>query len=85
MIKLILGTHVDKNGKIQNIIDHAEIINQTPNKDPDVYFAFLIKTLIDDFGLTLNQAAGISQEQFEARFIENLIDMMGQKTRENKQ
>ncbi len=73
----------DEDGRIQNIMGHEEFIKATEKTGtmPDVYFCFLIKTMIDDFGDVLTKVAQTNKEQFEAKFMENLNEMLAQKTK----
>lgn len=86
--RAIIASIRDKDGKIQNIIDHAQFIEEKERTTmmPDVYFCFIIKALIDDFGVALVRGTNgqVNQEQFEAQLIENLQDMLSTKTRENQ-
>lgn len=77
----ILSSFRDEDGKIQNGINHTAFLNQ--KMMPDVYFCFILKTLIDDFGSTLEKATQgkINKEQFEATLLDNLRDMLPEKTK----
>ncbi len=67
-------------------MNYKEILNQSEEgmKDYVRYFTFLIKTLIDDFGEHLNEAAEVNKEQFEAEFLSKLNIMITDKTRVEK-
>ena len=81
MGKGLITTTVDENSHIQNYINLEDIVKNGAGVPADCYFCFLIKTLVDYFGLTLNKASGVNQEQFESMFMENLKEMLGQETR----
>jgi hypothetical protein len=85
-MNILLQTIRDEDGKIQNIINHKELLmeNNGISVMPDVYLCFLLKTIIDDFGEFLTTATKnkINKEQFEATIISNLIQMIPDKTRE---
>lgn len=74
----------EKGGFIQNDFDWKFIYESFLESDPklydgvDVYFCFLIKTLISDFGLMLTHALKNPdiKKEFEAKIIENLKDML---------
>lgn len=86
MEKVIIQSIRDENGKIQNFFNHMEFIEEMNRADmmPDVYFTFILKTLIDDFGEFLIKATQgkINKEQFEANLITNLTEMIPSKTKE---
>ena len=84
MSNIILQSERDEDGKIQNSISYTEFAKEMERIGvmPDLYFCFIIKTLIDDFGNSLVKINKINKEQFEAQFMENLRDFLGQNTRE---
>ena len=57
-------------------------LNRMP---PDVYLAFGIKALIDDFAVFLKilYGDGLNQEQYEAKMMENIQFFLSQNTRVN--
>lgn len=85
MNNIIIQVLRDEKGRISNSINHEEFIQEMniSNRMPDIYFAFIIKSLIDDFGSSLTKATKgkINKEQFEAQFLDNLKTMMPEKTR----
>lgn len=81
MNKILLQTIVDEDGKIQNNVNYLEILNQDSHNTPDVYFCFLLKTLIDDFSATISEVTKASKKEIEDNFIQNLKLMLGEKTR----
>lgn len=87
-VEYLISTIIDNNGRISNLINYpkiGEVVlgNLDQIKSPDIYFAFLIKTMVDDFGETLvNITNGkVNKEQFEAQFIEDLKWFLAQKTK----
>ena len=85
MNRLIWQISSDENGLIQNHMDPAMFLQKNNKTDmmPDVFFAFLLKTMIDDFGnhLSLATQNRINKEQFEAALLDNLADMIPSQTR----
>jgi len=85
-MNILLQTIRDEDGRIQNVINHKELLIENSGNSVmlDVYFCFILKTLIDDFGEFLTTATKnkINKEQFEATIINNLIQMIPDKTRE---
>lgn len=85
MKNVIIQSVRDENGCIYNGIDHTEFQKEQKRGGmmPDVYFCFILKSLIDDFGSFLVKATNgkINKEQFEANLITNLVDMIPDSTR----
>lgn len=72
-------------GMVMNTLNHPRILAQAEklNTQPDGYFCFLIKTLVDDYGDFLVKITGgkTNKEQFEAIFIQNLSEFLSEPTR----
>lgn len=90
-VEYLISTIIDDKGRISNLINYpkiGEVVlgNLDQIKSPDIYFALLIKTMVDDFGETLvNITNGkVNKEQFEAQFIEDLQWFLLQKTKLKK-
>ncbi len=85
MKKMIIMSMREEDGGIFNGMDHTEFIKEQERGGmmPDIYFCFILKSLIDDFGEYLVKATDgkVNKEQFEANLITNLIDMIPDKTR----
>lgn len=84
----LISTIIDDNGRISNLINYpkiGEVVlgNIEQFQGPDIYFAFLIKTMIDDFGDVLVKITNgkVNKEQFEAQFLEDLKWLLAQKTK----
>lgn len=84
-VKIAFSCSVDGEGSVQNhfsLLDiwmaSEKVRQNNPQMAIDVYFTFLIKTLIDDFGtyLALFTKKEINKEQFEAGVIDNLIKLI---------
>jgi hypothetical protein len=78
-----------KDGKTQNWIN-IPLIYKLQNKEDtttwaDVQLAYYLKTIIDDFGVILvnNSNNTVNKEQFEAALMQNLNDLLSQKTKVN--
>ena len=76
-MKVIFTCSVNDKGIVQNDFSLKTIVEADKNGQEmqiDTYFAFLIKTLIDDFGgILVNITKGaINKEQYEAAFMDNL-------------
>jgi hypothetical protein len=85
MNTLLLQTVRDESGHTLNSFNWPEFVKTEIQNGmlPDVYFAFLVKTMVDDFGSFLSHATkgAANKEQFEAQFLVNLSDFLLKKTR----
>ncbi len=81
---LIIGATINENGHIQNMINFPLFLNplaqDKEQPHPEVYFSFVLKTLIDNFGDQIYKKFS-EKEQFEARLISNLTKMLAEKTK----
>lgn len=87
-VEYLISTIINDNGRVSNLINYPKIgevvlSNIEHFQGPDIYFAFLIKTMIDDFGDVLVKVTNgkVNKEQFEAQFIEDLKWFLAQKTK----
>lgn len=87
MDKPIIQSFRDETGSIRNQFDMELFLEHMESHEvmPDLYLAFILKTIIDDFGGFLETSFKINKEQFEAQFMENLNCWLSVKTAADKQ
>lgn len=83
----IINSLRDENGNIRNLINYPLFFKNmetgAASSYPDVYLAFILKTIIDDFGSALSPAYPDPEKRkkdFESALLKNLEFFLSQNT-----
>jgi hypothetical protein len=74
----------DGDGKIKNYIDYGKFHEESmrTDKSPEIYLAFIIKTIVDDFSCEVGKLQDkIDVDSLRAAILKTATEMLNEKTR----